>query len=153
MDLSAGVRKISGKLPEFIQIEWRKFGTSYEQCNGGRLPPFCLFVDFIKKQARLLSSKSYENITQTPTSKRNVRALQTQIETQQSEDTPPEATRSKEPLLESSKSSTKPSPSQRKQLCLYHKSPGHLLTDCRSFRKLPFSERKKFVFESKICFL
>ena len=91
-------------------------------------------------------------IAQTPSSKCNVRALQTQIETQQSEDTPPEATRSKEPLRESSKSSTEPSPSQRKQLCLYHKSPGYLLTDCRSFRKLPFSERKKFVFESKICF-
>ena len=153
MDLSAGVRKIRGKLPEFIQNEWRKFGTSYEQYNGGRHPPFCLFVDFIKKQARLLSSKSYENIAQTPSSKRNVRALQTQIETYQNEDTPPEATRSKEPLRESSKSSTKPSPSQRKQLCLYHKSPGHLLTDCRSFRKLPFSERKKFVFEAQVCFL
>ena len=58
MDLSAGVRKIRGKLPEFIQNEWHKFGTSYEQCNGERHPPFSLFVDFIKKQARLLSSKS-----------------------------------------------------------------------------------------------
>lgn len=61
MDLADGLRDICSKLPIPVQHEWSKFGIGYESRNFiDQHPPFEMFIDFLKKQARIRSNKNYE---------------------------------------------------------------------------------------------
>ena len=64
MNFASGLEEVRRKLPEYIQHEWRKVGQSYEDQNYGCHPPFSVFVDFVKRQARTQSNMNYETIFQ-----------------------------------------------------------------------------------------
>ena len=79
MDLCTGLKAVRAKLPEYIQREWAKVGHSYEESNSGTHPPFNVFVEFIRNQARQKSNRSYETITNRATTKRIFKVLSTKI--------------------------------------------------------------------------
>ena len=129
MNLSTGLRHARVKLPEHVQRDWRKCGQNYEDLNGGSHPPFQVFVNFLNKQAKQLSNKHFDVLTSFEVKHaRNstVRALQTDT-------------------LKQNDSS--------KPFCKFHNKEGHNLENYRIFSKLSFNYKKKFVFESKLCFI
>ena len=165
MNLSSGLKNIRIKLPDFIQNEWRKVGLSYEQSHHGSHPPFDVFVDFIKHQARLQSNKNYESLHPTIAPRKNIRALQTQSAVASydslhgNKSGSPDFARAtnnsnrNHPQVQRHHSSSQSSSSTNASFkCTYHQSNLHELADCRSFKKLPYNEKRSFIFDNKLCF-
>ena len=138
MDLSSGLHSVREKLPEYIQHEWGKVGQSYEDANYGNHPPFSVFVDFLKKQAKRKSNKNYETIPN-PSNLRNVKVMQTNV--------------SGDNYKEKTYKSTQSSHGQiSKYHCVYHDKSGHSLSYCKAFKILSYQDKQKFVYDNKLCF-
>ena len=135
MDLWVGLNPIRSRLPEFIKREWAKLGQRYEDNNGAH-PPFDIFVDFIRDQARLQSNKNYETVSQSYLqNKKPIKVLQTSVTEQAA-----------------SKDYVQPNDITG-DYCLFHKSKLHSLENCNGFKKLDFPTRKKFIYDSKLCYV
>ena len=128
LDLSTGLKPLRMKLPDFLQNEWRRFGQNYEDAHYGEHLPFTEFTKFLDKQARLLSNRNYINVSSSDKIRQTVKVLQTSGEE-----------------IGSSNPKTLPSaqPQNEVTICQFHKSDKHALSDCKSFKRLNFSDKKK----------
>lgn len=132
LNLASGLEELRRKLPQHIQSEWRKLGQTFEDNNNGYHPPFSVFVEFLKKQARLLSNKNYETLfCSTVTSRqnftRNLRTMLTDTTDDQNTEYPARANQRKEDIP--------------RDICPLHKSGNHNLSECHSFKKMPYNEK------------
>ena len=126
LNISSGLKIVRGKLPRFVQDRWRKSGQHYEDYNSGMHPPFTYFIKFLNDLSKELCNKHYEDIALTPQEHRQFKTMHTQeIKQEMSSD----------------------------DSCPIHNVPSHSLQQCKSFLKMPFEEKKKKVFELKLCFL
>ena len=127
LNTAIGLRPLREKLPKFIQDRWRSFGQSYEEGSGGIHPPFRVFLEFIRKLSNELSNSHYDDCLHYE--KKSARALITKEE------------------------NVKPKSNEIECFCVIHNSKNHDTKDCWSFAKLNYADRKKKVYEFKLCFL
>ena len=138
MDLADGLRDIRSKMPIPVQHEWSKFGISYESRNIiGQHPPFEIFIDFLKKQARIRSNKNYEVVEHSlPTIlKKSIRVLKT------------------ETLSSNESSESEPNlPPDSGRYCTYHaKRTSHNIFHCFDFKNLKSEDKINWLDDHKLC--
>ena len=124
MNTSEGTEFVRAKLPVHMQIEWRRQGQHFENAAGYH-PPFSYFLDFLRGQAREQCNSNYELLVNS--SRKSAKVMLT----------------SQDNTNTSGESSV---------FCPFHKSTGHHLQDCKSFGKLKFEDKRKKVFDLKLCF-
>ena len=134
LNYARGLGILRKKLPEFLQNDWRKFGQAYEDTHGAGHPPFSKFVEFIRSKARQLSNKNYETIRDSSVNR--VRVLQTDVLDNRGTASP-----QVEPI------------SDIPEYCSIHDSNDHSIRECGDLKKLPWNERKRRVYEMKLCFV
>ena len=131
---SLGMECIREKLPDFIQVEWRKIGSRYKK-EIDKYPSFEFLVNFLNDQSKKLSNKSFAIVhpsSQPTSSKKEVKILNTKVQT---------------------KSEFKPGTSdKRTKYCLFHKEEGHKIHHCPDFKRLKQSEKEKKVLELNLCY-
>ena len=131
-DSSEGMLPIVQKLPYNIQEKWVTRAAYFKKNNSDRFPPFSYFLEFISDIAKirndpgLVSNVPFEKNTPTPKS----------IST----------TCKKTEIVKEAAGK-----SDLGTRCPIHK-PSHSLLDCRSFKAMSVSERKKVVKDSRLCF-
>ena len=101
-------------------------GQEYKAKHGTGHPHFSFLLSFLKSQAKELSNNNYSLLHR---------------------DT---ATTRKKPsvVLQTSVSNA----TESKVHCLYHDREGHDLLKGKAFARLPYNDRKKFVYTSKLCY-
>ena len=129
MNLDDGQRIVRSKLPSNLQEDWRTIGATYSLQNEGNYPPFAIFLQFLKEKSRILASAHFDIITC---------------------DTKPVSARRGNQILKTSVEYNK-APSIG-LFCAFHKKPGHQLSECKTFRRLTYHERKTKLIELKLCF-
>ena len=136
LDLASGLQIIRSKLPDFIQLQWRQYGQTFEDAHDNLHPPFTVFVNFLEKTARQQNNINYEIIHNKKDSSNVYRRV---LHTDMSN--PNNSSSSKANSLVSS------------EYCYLHKSDSHSIHDCKAFYNLTYSEKKKVAFDNKLCFL
>ena len=59
LDTSRGVAPIVDKLPFNLQDKWASFGSKYKEKKNVAFPPFTVFADFIRREARVKTDPSF----------------------------------------------------------------------------------------------
>ena len=130
-NLASGQQAVWTKFPESLQQGWRSFGHGYTTANLEH-PPFCLLVEFLRRKVEEMCNPNFEiPVYDSPTSKRN--------------DVVYDRTRRGISTLKTEQRSAAFS-------CIYHKSDGHQLMECKSFAELSYLERRKFARSLQLCF-
>lgn len=123
------------RLPEFLVQRWRrKVDSSLNE--KGRYPAFAEFADFIGTEARILCNPVFGNYFE-PKSMRQSRES--------------EAYKTKS-LRANVFATTTGQDVKQERACLFCKEPSHSIYKCVDFQKLSLTERKKSVFEQRLCY-
>ncbi|XP_025762392.1 uncharacterized protein LOC109201783 [Oreochromis niloticus] len=144
LDTSRGIQAIVEKLPYNLQEKWMNIGSKYKHNYGVSFPPFTVFVNFIRTEARTRTDPSF-----------SVRSPNQPITTERRhmhERFP------KEPIsvhktqvqdkADAEKSKCAVNPNKQ---CPIHNKP-HPLKRCRGFREKPLEERKQILKKLNVCF-
>ncbi|KAL4006299.1 tumor suppressor p53-binding protein 1 [Sarotherodon galilaeus] len=144
LDTSRGIQAIVEKLPYNLQEKWMNIGSKYKHDYGVSFPPFTVFVNFIRTEARTRTDPSFSvrSPNQPMTTERRhmherfpkepISVHKTQL--QDKADT------------ERSKCAVNPN-----KQCPIHNKP-HPLKRCRGFREKPLEERKQILKKLNVCF-
>ncbi|XP_077980384.1 uncharacterized protein LOC144435656 [Glandiceps talaboti] len=130
LDTPHGMNPIVEKLPAFILNKWREKVSVYKQSRK-QFPPFSYFTRFLKDIARTQNDPDIPKLSSSNTSSDRSRTSQ-----QQQTTTRIRATKT----LDDGKK------------CQFHDAPGHDLTECKAFAKLPISERINLCKKKGLCF-
>ena len=144
LNLSTGLYLIRSKLPVGIQSKWAQFGQSYEEAHFAH-PPFTVFKEFLRKQAKLRSNNHFEIITH-----EHSNSLPEHKGSKSTLNTHHRSTKTTQPLkteIMTANDESRNEPS----FCHYHNSNRHNLTSCEDFRNLPFNERKELLYSFWLC--
>ncbi|KAL1478828.1 hypothetical protein MTO96_052352 [Rhipicephalus appendiculatus] len=141
LDTARGISPIVEKLPPRLQEAWISKASRYKQNRGVAFPPFTLFAEFVRGQAKMRNDPSF-TLTSANGAVSNhegnrkapISAHVTDVEL--SSETSPAA-------CKKVTSSTK--------YCPLHKKP-HPLQKCRAFREKPLDERKSLLKQFGLCF-
>ena len=125
LNYGRGLTALRAKLPIFLQNDWRKTGQQYEDDNDSMQPPFKVFVAFIEKKSQLLSNGNYDTIPPVVHIPSRNRVLQTAVS----------------------------GDFNNGRYCAIHESGAHDTADCAELKCLPYVERKRKVFELRLCFV
>ena len=132
LDLSSGCRHVVEKLPGFLIDKWCTHGQNYEDLNGGRHPPFSVFIEFLRQHSRRLNNTHYDfSVT---TEKKEVKVMVTSTVSKPSENCPIHETASHNltDCYVFRKMSTSEKQDKLKELRLCFLCFGsHLRTDCK----------------------
>ncbi|XP_055486621.1 uncharacterized protein LOC129693911 [Leucoraja erinacea] len=140
LDTSRGVAPIVEKLPYNIQEKWTEFGSNYKRRHRISFPPFKVFANFIRAEAKTRTDPSFNlclsrpAIVQRDNIERHGKTLVSVHRTQAS------------PTIPETQKSSDPS----KQCPIHAKI--HPLKKCRAFREKSLEDRKHFLKEHSICF-
>ena len=124
LNYADGMRRVRGKLPDFLQDKWRQFGQKFENDHFGNPPTFVDFTDFLEQQAKELSNRRYERVVLSSEFKN--KNAQNRAFTTRGE-------------------SSKPA-------CFLHNNGGHTIFECKTFRSMSFAKKKQKAFEWRVCF-
>ena len=133
------LQPILQKLPPIIHNEWRKRVMQYKASNK-TYPQFSMFAKFIMEKARMYNDPELYPLAETGLNNKP-------STTTSSHKAPLRVMVTKGPLPMQEKTST---PCSAK--CLFHDKPGHNLTECVAFRRMPMKERKEFCMQKGLCF-
>lgn len=142
LDTSRGVCPIMEKLPFGIQERWKSVGSKYKLQHKVPFPPFSVFVDFIRIEARTQTDPSF-----------NATSFQS---TPAKRDKPDKFVRTPVAVHKTQVSPTEKKGDQKRDTnlakhCPIHDKP-HSLKKCRAFREKSYEDRKQFLKERSICF-
>ncbi|XP_063743151.1 uncharacterized protein LOC134866887 [Eleginops maclovinus] len=147
LDTARGIHPILEKLPFNLQEKWMVQGTRYKERHHTIFPPFSVFADFIRAEAKMRNDPSFAAAapSNTPSNtppkweKFPTKSAKTPIAVHKTEvDNPAKG------------DETKGSDNPKKE-CPIHKKP-HPLPKCRAFRAKLLDERKALLKENGICF-
>ncbi|KAI4896990.1 hypothetical protein NFI96_001373, partial [Prochilodus magdalenae] len=143
LDTARGINPILEKLPFNLQEKWMVHGTKYKEEHHTNFPPFSVFADFIRAEARMRNDPSFAAAAPSNMppkwEKYSTKSAKTPIAVHKTEvDNPAKG------------DETKGSDNLKKE-CPIHKKP-HPLTKCRAFRAKLLDERKAFLKKNGICF-
>ena len=132
-DSSEGILPIVQKLPYNIQEKWVTRAVHFKKKNNDCFPPFTYFLEFLGDIAKvrndpgLIGNLSFEkNVHVPPLKMTSASCKKTEV------------------VRDSLRSNSR-------VRCPIHKA-NHSLVDCRSFKSMSVSERKKIVKDSRLCF-
>ena len=133
-NLASGQQSICTKFPERLQLSWRTYGHNFTIHNFGQHPPLSKLVGFLcSDKVEEMCSPNFETLKVETTSRQK----------------PFERA---ERRLARSASAFKIEEKSFNVVCAHRKKACHSLMDCKTFAKLPYAERKKFVRNSSLCF-
>lgn len=145
LDTARGVNPIAEKLPYSLQEKWIIKGSRFKEEHRVAFPPFTLFSEFVRQQAKVRNDPSFAFITSTPS------------EPDKEKRPSQKATLTVHKTNASSKSSdsfpisTEKNTSEPDRECPLHKKP-HPLKKCRAFRLKTIDERKSYLKDNHICY-
>lgn len=143
LDTARGVGPIVEKLPFYLQEKWMTYGSKYKEEKRVAFPPFVVFSDFIRREAKARNDPSFNACSSAaPTLKKektgnlNIKNQVTVHKTNVSKETTETRTNQiEDPNIH----------------CPIHKRP-HPLRKCKSFRAMLLEDRKKFLKDNSVCF-
>ncbi|XP_073714092.1 uncharacterized protein [Misgurnus anguillicaudatus] len=143
LDTAHGVSPIVGKLPYNIQEKWISYGSKYKRENSVAFPPFSVFADFIRLEAKTRTDPSFTIFPLVPQDRRDRpdKYRYTSIAVHKTQVKMPE-TRDATYRIKSV---------DPHRYCIIHDKP-HPLKRCRGFRSKSLEDRKQFLKEHSICF-
>ncbi|XP_054652021.1 uncharacterized protein LOC129192244 [Dunckerocampus dactyliophorus] len=139
LDTSRGINPIVEKLPHNIQEKWISLGSKYKREHQVSFPPFSVFVDLIRTEAKTRTDPSF-NFSHYSTGGKNAweRSPKTSVHVHKTQASPAvdgEDNESGDP----------------NKYCPIHNKP-HPLAKCRGFRERSLEERQQLLKEHSICF-
>lgn len=148
LDTARGVNPIAEKLPYSLQEKWITKGSRFKEEHGVAFPPFPVFSQFIRQQAKVRNDPSFAftasggNVQARadkaikPSQKAAVSVHKTDVESQSSD---------------GQTSATEKKTCEPDRECPIHRKP-HPLKKCRAFRSKTIEERKTFLKDNRICY-
>ncbi|XP_033991975.1 uncharacterized protein LOC117487461 [Trematomus bernacchii] len=143
LDTSRGVKPIIEKLPYNIQEKWISYGSRYKRDHHVSFPPFSVFADFVRTEAKARNDPSFNLSTTVPMEKKSTWEKFTKMPVSVHKTQVSSADR-----YESREDKKLTDPNNH---CPLHKKP-HPLKKCRSFREKSLEERKQLLKEHSFCF-
>ena len=125
LNLNQGLRGAYEKLPDQFQGRWRSKCFNHEEQTGNG-PDFPLFVECLERYIKEVSQPLFSD--KSSISSRSHRVLHIDSHN----------------VNENIKKSV--------IYCSYHNSNSHSISDCVIFSKLPYTERKRYAIDNKMCF-
>lgn len=148
LDTARGVKQIVEKLPYNLQEKWTNFGSKYKEDHRVAFPPFFVFSNFVRQQAKIKNDPSFivSTANSSPPFKNEKleRHYNKPFVRVHKTDVPAESSATQDNLC------TKKLEEPDRQ-CPIHKKP-HPLKKCKFFREKSFEERKAYLKENRICF-
>ncbi|KAM4037007.1 uncharacterized protein ACNLHF_015817 isoform 1-T1 [Anomaloglossus baeobatrachus] len=153
LDAARGIKPIVNKLPYSLQEKWLNRGSDYKQRHNVPFPPFHVFVDFVRQQAKIRNDPSFDLSTADlinprtgkPAPVRNPRG--SPITVHKTNVSATDSSRKTHSTTEPEGSLTIDPDKE----CPLHKRP-HPLQQCRSFRGKSLKDRRIFLRENNICY-
>lgn len=143
LDTARGVGPIVEKLPFYLQEKWMAFGSKYKEQKGVAFPPFVVFSEFIRREAKARNDPSFNTCSSAaPILKRE----KTGNLNNKNQVTVHKTNVSKETTESGTNQTDDPNVH-----CPIHKKP-HPLRKCKSFRAMLLDDRKKFLKDNGVCF-
>lgn len=122
---TSGMKQVWQKLPEVFQSKWHARYYTHE-VHVGFPPDFGLFIEFFEGYLKQTSHPAFASSSYPPAN-RQVRTLAVMNEVREGNDSG--------------------------KHCFHHNVNNHDTSECKSFSKLPYKERKQFVIEQKLCYM
>ena len=138
-DTAKGINPIVAKLPFNLQDKWREVGSRFKEQHRVAFPPFFVFCEFLRKEARTRNDPSFAIDLSSSVSKSERRPSDN--------NTRPSVTVHKTDVSADEESG----PEDLSRQCPIHHRP-HPLKRCREFRTMLLEDRKKFIKNNDICF-
>ncbi|XP_076869614.1 uncharacterized protein LOC143519746 [Brachyhypopomus gauderio] len=143
LDTARGVNPIVEKLPHRLQEKWITKGSRFKEDHGVAFPPFPLFSEFVRQQAKVRNDPSFAFTTSTlskpdKVTKHSQKATVAVYKT--------DATSKYSDGHATEKKTTEPD-----RECPLHKKP-HPLKKCRAFRIKTIDERRAYLKDNHICY-
>ena len=126
-NLAIGQEMVWSKLPDWLARSWFTYSHQYALRNNISCPLFSILVSFIEDKSDELCNPNFlksSSYSEKESKSKNTRILKTE-----------ESTESNETIT-----------------CIYHNKPGHVLLDCKAFKKLSQTDKQSFVRDNKLCF-
>ncbi|XP_056443333.1 uncharacterized protein LOC130380174 [Gadus chalcogrammus] len=146
LDTARGVNPIVEKLPYSLQERWITMGSKFKEDHGVAFPPFTLFSQFVRRQAKVRNDPSFafntsnNNVPPKAAMKPGYKA---QVSVHKTGVTPK--------FNDSDTSSAEKRTDEPDRECPIHRKP-HPLRKCKVFRYKPIEERKAYLKDNRICF-
>lgn len=146
LDTAKGVAPIVEKLPYSLQEKWMFYGSQVKQERHIPFPPFSVFLNFIKHQAKARNDPSFSiSPAIAPPAKKDKPKVPPSGHIQS-------VAVHKTQVAESSKNGESSAEiSDIGKHCPIHNKP-HALAQCRSFRDKLMPDRKQYLRDNTICF-
>lgn len=143
LDTARGINPIVEKLPYGLQEKWITLGSRYKETHHVPFPPFKVFSQFVRDQARTRNDPSFAFSSCNPTNRTKTERYgnRTQVSVRKT-GVEGESTKNKV---------NSQGPNDSEKQCPIHKRP-HPLSKCRTFRNKPLEERKAYLKENRYCF-
>ncbi|XP_035808144.2 uncharacterized protein LOC118470918 [Amphiprion ocellaris] len=148
LDTPRGIKQIVEKLPFNLQEKWTAVGSNYKEDYRVAFPPFCVFSNFIQRQAKIRNDPSF--ILSTPSSHVSYRpeklvqsSRKTSVTVHKIDIPAEQSIIQTDPVLKKLE--------EPDRQCPIHKKP-HPLRKCKLFRGKPLEERKAYLKENRICY-
>ena len=148
------IRPIIEKLPASLRSKWEKEIVRYAEDHNDAYPTFREFSIMIQNQAR---KKNHSNLS-AGSPARNSCAQNRRREDKkrrhfpQPGDEVKQVLKTKMDLDSGNVAEEGPPEPPRQKHCLFHKSVGQELTECKAFNKMTIKEREQWVMEERLCF-
>ena len=81
-NFSSGLARITSKLPEHLQLLWRKTGHEYMETHGQN-PTLCSFIEFLSSHVREVSNEFFTVKTESVPTQRSYKTLATEVKTEE----------------------------------------------------------------------
>ena len=148
LDTARGVNPIAEKLPYSLQERWISTGFRFKEENGVAFPPFSIFSQFVRRQAKVRNDPSFAFATSsshTPPKAESATkyGYKAPVSVHKTEVSPESS------YGDSSSAEMKTGDPDRE--CPIHRKP-HPLKRCRTFRSKHIEERKAYLKDNRICF-
>lgn len=145
LDTARGVSPIVEKLPFHLQDKWMTVGSKYKEDHRVHFPPFSVFSEFIRRQARARNDPSFYVTNTVAPALRKERMGNLNYKNPVS--VHKTSVSNKETTTDREGNQTE----DVNMLCPIHKKP-HALKKCKSFRAMLLDDRKKFLRDKGVCF-
>ncbi|TWW54543.1 hypothetical protein D4764_0103490 [Takifugu flavidus] len=148
LDTARGIKQIVEKLPYNLQEKWTGFGSKYKEDHRVAFPPFFVFSNFVRQQAKMKNDPSFTISTTNSSPPLKTDKLERHYSKPfvkvHKTDVPAEPPDTRGNLFINK-------PEEPDRQCPIHKKP-HPLRKCKLFREKPLEERKVYLRENRICF-
>ncbi|XP_057684651.1 uncharacterized protein LOC130910980 [Corythoichthys intestinalis] len=141
LDTSRGIQPIVDKLPYNIQEKWMAYGSKYKRDHGASFPPFTVFANFIRIEAKIRTDPSFNLYS----------SNQPAPERKYGPKTPISVHKTQVSLEDKSEGEKMKTPANPNKQCPVHNKP-HPLKRCRGFREKCLDERKQILKKFNVCF-